>query len=77
MSTTTTTRPYRITEHGRTLATASTLRRAQAAVARRIASDVENRLLLLIDTRTGHGFLCRNAGLTISYTPARGLSAVA
>ncbi len=41
------TRPYRITEQGRTLATATSYQRAQAAVARRIASDVEGRVLVI------------------------------
>lgn len=41
------TRPYRITEAGKVLATATTYRQAQVAVARRIACDVEGRVLVI------------------------------
>lgn len=61
-------RPYRITENGKTLATATTLRQAQVAVAKRIASDVEGRVLT-ISGPLGTYF-CRNQGLTIAYVAA-------
>lgn len=61
-------RPYKVTENGRHVASATTYRKAQVAVARRIASDVEGRVLVITgpDGRT----VCRNNGLTIRYEAA-------
>ena len=66
----TTTRPYRITDTttGRTVATTTTLHKAECAVARRIASDVEGTILTI--TGPEGVIVCKNDGLTISYEAA-------
>jgi hypothetical protein len=62
---------YRITEAGKHLATTTSLRNAQIAVARRIASDVEGRILR-IDGPTG-SYLCRaNDRFCIDYVAVAG-----
>jgi hypothetical protein len=65
-----TARPYKVTDSrtGRIVASTTSYRRAQVAVARRIASDVEGRVLI-IDGPEGRT-ICRNNGLTIRYTEA-------
>lgn len=60
-------RPFKVTENGRTLASAATPRGAQIAVARRIGADVEGRTLI-IDGPDGR-IVCTNQGLSIACDP--------
>ena len=58
---------YKVTENSRHLATCNSERNAMIAVAKRIASDVEGRVLTIVSP-DGTVIECRNDGLTIDYT---------
>lgn len=61
-------RPFKVTENGRTLASAATLRGARIATARRIYADITDRVVVIVGPGVREVARVSASGMGITYT---------